>query len=73
VLFIALLESDDPSTAHQWEFYGHMSAYLAAMYGHRGGVYQNMTIKEVEEAQECPMENVFLINVSVLHSILDIR
>ncbi|CAM4574988.1 unnamed protein product [Leuciscus chuanchicus] len=58
-----LLESDEATTTLQWEFYGHLSAYLAALYGHRGGVYQNMTIREVEEAQECPTENVFLINI----------
>lgn len=43
-----------------------MSAYLAALYGHRGGVFQNMTIKEFEEAQESPSDNVFCINVSGL-------
>ena len=73
MLFIALLESDVATTSLQWEFYGHLSAYLAALYGHRGGVYQNMTIKEIEEAQECPTENVFLINVSVLLPFLCIR
>ncbi|CAM4574994.1 unnamed protein product [Leuciscus chuanchicus] len=61
----AQLESDVATTSLQWEFYGHLSAYLAALYGHRGGVYQNMTISEVEEAQECPNENVFLINIQL--------
>ncbi|CAM4574788.1 unnamed protein product [Leuciscus chuanchicus] len=61
-----LLESDVATTALQWEFYGHMSAYLAALYGHRGGVFQNMLIKEVEEAQESQSDNVFLINI-LLH------
>ncbi|CAM4574692.1 unnamed protein product [Leuciscus chuanchicus] len=62
---LSKLESDVATTSLQWEFYGHLSAYLAALYGHRGGVYQNMTISEVEEAQECPNENVFLINIQL--------
>ncbi|CAM4574980.1 unnamed protein product [Leuciscus chuanchicus] len=60
---LTLLESDVATTVLQWEFYGHMSAYLAALYGHRGGVLQNITIKEVEEAQESPSDNVFCINI----------
>ncbi|CAM4539474.1 unnamed protein product [Leuciscus chuanchicus] len=62
---LSQLESDVATTSLQWEFYGHLSAYLAALYGHRGGVYQNMMISEVEEAQECPNENVFLINIQL--------
>ncbi|XP_073695497.1 uncharacterized protein [Garra rufa] len=40
-----------------------MSAYLAALYGHRGGVFQNMLIKEVEEAKDSESEHIFLINI----------
>ncbi|KAG1928571.1 hypothetical protein F2P79_023556 [Pimephales promelas] len=65
-LTLTLLESDKCNTTLPWEFYGHLSAYLAALYGHRGGVYQNMTIREVEEAQEFPEENMFLIIVNTV-------
>lgn len=48
----------------QWSFYGHLTAYLACIYGHRGGVFQNMTIKEVEEAQQTIREGTYVITVS---------
>ncbi|XP_067284388.1 uncharacterized protein [Pseudorasbora parva] len=48
----------------QWSFYGHLTAYLACIYGHRSGVFQNMTIKEVEEAQHTTTEGNYVINIS---------
>ncbi|CAM4568603.1 unnamed protein product [Leuciscus chuanchicus] len=47
-----------------WSFYGHLTAYLACIYGHRGGVFQNMTIKEVEEGQQTAREGIYVINIS---------
>lgn len=49
---------------NQWSFYGHLTAYLACLYGHRGAVFQNMTIKEVEEAQQTAREGTYVITVS---------
>lgn len=48
----------------QWSFYGHLTAYWASIYGHRGGVFQNLTIKEVEDARKTVTEGNFVINVS---------
>ncbi|CAM4688133.1 unnamed protein product [Leuciscus chuanchicus] len=48
----------------QWSFYGHLTAYLACIYGHRGGVFQNMTIGEVEAAQQAAMDGCYVINIS---------
>ncbi|CAM4733718.1 unnamed protein product [Leuciscus chuanchicus] len=31
----------------QWSFYGHLTAYLASIFGHCDGVFQNMTIGEI--------------------------
>ncbi|XP_048010905.1 uncharacterized protein LOC125244732 [Megalobrama amblycephala] len=50
--------------ALQWSFYGHLTAYLACIYGHRGGVFQNMTIAEVEVAKTGSQEGCFVINIS---------
>ncbi|XP_067249026.1 uncharacterized protein [Chanodichthys erythropterus] len=49
---------------NQWSFYGHLTAYLACLYGHRGAVFQNMTIKEVEEAQQTAREGTYVITIS---------
>ncbi|XP_051553439.1 uncharacterized protein LOC127440720 isoform X3 [Myxocyprinus asiaticus] len=59
---LALLESD-PTPKLQWKFYGHFVAFLASIYGHRGGVYQNMTIKEVKGARKSTSEKAYLINI----------
>ncbi|XP_077091405.1 uncharacterized protein LOC143742438 [Siphateles boraxobius] len=48
----------------QWSFYGHLTAYLACIYGHGGRVFQNMTIKEVEEGQQIAREGSYVINIS---------
>ncbi|XP_048014510.1 uncharacterized protein LOC125247288 [Megalobrama amblycephala] len=50
--------------ALHWSFYGHLTAYLACIYGHRGGVFQNMTIAEVEAAKTGSQEGCFVINIS---------
>ncbi|XP_055027024.2 uncharacterized protein [Misgurnus anguillicaudatus] len=52
----------DFSQKTQFLLYGYLTAYLGSIYGHRCGVYQNLTIKEVEEAVHSG--EVFLINVN---------
>ncbi|XP_057180265.1 uncharacterized protein LOC130547909 [Triplophysa rosa] len=59
---LALLEMD-PTPRIQWKFYGLFSAFLSSVFGHRGGVFQNMTIQEVMEAKRSSTENAFLINI----------
>ncbi|KAI7796244.1 hypothetical protein IRJ41_019953, partial [Triplophysa rosa] len=59
---LALLEMD-PTLRIQWKFYGLFSAFLSSVFGHRGGVFQNMTIQEVMEAKRSSTENAFLINI----------
>ncbi|KAI7805290.1 hypothetical protein IRJ41_004054 [Triplophysa rosa] len=59
---LALLEKD-PTPKIQWKFYGLFSAFLLYVFGHRGGVFQNMTIQEVMEAKRSPTENTLLINI----------
>lgn len=46
-------------------FYGFMTAYFSSLYGHRSGVYQNLKVKEVEEARREENEGLYLINVRV--------
>ncbi|KAG1960373.1 uncharacterized protein LOC120466694 [Pimephales promelas] len=48
----------------QWSFYGHLTAYLACIYGHHVWVFQNITIKEVEEGQRTAREGSYVINIS---------
>ncbi|XP_016380028.1 uncharacterized protein LOC107717704 [Sinocyclocheilus rhinocerous] len=48
----------------QWSFYGHLTTYWASIYGHRGGVFQNLTIKEVEDTRKTVTEDKFVINIS---------
>ncbi|RXN14505.1 hypothetical protein ROHU_009048 [Labeo rohita] len=48
---------------HQWSFYGHLTAYWASIYGHRSGVFQNLTIQEVEEARQMASEGCFVIKI----------
>lgn len=60
----ALLETD-PCPKNQWKFYGVFSAFLSSVFGHRGGVFQNMTIQELKDAKKSSTENALLINVSV--------
>ncbi len=57
-----------PESKDQWSFYGHLTAYLASIYGHRGGVFQNMLIKEVEGAKKSTSGDSYVINVSVFLS-----
>ncbi|XP_057184140.1 uncharacterized protein LOC130550655 [Triplophysa rosa] len=59
---LALLEKD-PTPKIQWKFYGLFSAFLLYVFGHRGGVFQNMTIQEVMETKRSSTENTFLINI----------
>ncbi|XP_048014983.1 uncharacterized protein LOC125247624 isoform X1 [Megalobrama amblycephala] len=63
---LATLESV-PTAKNMWRFYGHFSAFLASIYGHRGGVYQNMTIQEVGGMRKSTSEKSYVINVSSLH------
>lgn len=53
-----------PEKKDQWSFYGHLTAYWASIYGHRGGVFQNLTMKEVEDARATATEGHFVINIS---------
>ncbi|XP_051741200.1 uncharacterized protein LOC127507812 [Ctenopharyngodon idella] len=59
---LAALEST-PTAKNLWRFYGYFSAFLASIYGHRGGVYQNMTIQEVEGARKSTSEKSYVINI----------
>lgn len=54
----------DRSQKTKYLLYGYMTAFLASIYGHRCGVYQNMTIEEVRSAV-CSSD-ICLINVSGL-------
>ncbi|CAM4570936.1 unnamed protein product [Leuciscus chuanchicus] len=56
-----LLEKE-PSLKNLWRFYGHFAALLSCIYGHRGGVFQNITIQEVVGARKSSSERVHLIN-----------
>ncbi|XP_073730792.1 uncharacterized protein [Misgurnus anguillicaudatus] len=58
-----LLDSD-PSSKNQWRFYRLFSAYLACLFGHWGGVLQNMTIAEVMGAKYSHSEKAYLINIT---------
>ncbi|KAI7807084.1 hypothetical protein IRJ41_019463, partial [Triplophysa rosa] len=53
-----------PTSKDQWMFYGHLTAYLATIYGHRGGMFQNMLVEEVTGARKTDPAGNFLINVS---------
>ncbi|XP_056589091.1 uncharacterized protein LOC130409250 [Triplophysa dalaica] len=57
-----LLETD-PCPKNQWKFYGVFSAFLSSVFGHRGGVFQNLTIQELKDAKKSSTENAFLINI----------
>ncbi|XP_048014984.1 uncharacterized protein LOC125247624 isoform X2 [Megalobrama amblycephala] len=59
---LATLESV-PTAKNMWRFYGHFSAFLASIYGHRGGVYQNMTIQEVGGMRKSTSEKSYVINI----------
>nr|XP_021330205.1 uncharacterized protein LOC110439253 isoform X2 [Danio rerio] len=62
----ALLDSleSNPSTRQQWRFYGFLTGYLTSISGHRCGVFQNLTIQEVEEASRSPDESAYVINIT---------
>nr|XP_055049616.1 uncharacterized protein LOC129435188 [Misgurnus anguillicaudatus] len=47
----------------QYNFYGHLTAYFASIYGHRCGVFQNLAIGEVEKAVKSSSTGSYLINV----------
>ncbi|XP_073729769.1 uncharacterized protein [Misgurnus anguillicaudatus] len=49
----------------QYSFYGHLTAFFASIYGHRCGVFQNLTIAEVEKAVKSSSTGAYLINVSI--------
>ncbi|XP_038130211.1 uncharacterized protein LOC119776066 [Cyprinodon tularosa] len=44
--------ANDPNPESRRRFFGYISVYLASLYGHRTGVLENMTISEVDEAQQ---------------------
>nr|XP_021326528.1 uncharacterized protein LOC108182242 [Danio rerio] len=71
----ALLDSleSNPSTRQQWRFYGFLTGYLTSISGHRCGVFQNLTIQEVEEASRSPDESAYVINAKNAHSSEDRR
>nr|XP_055065290.1 uncharacterized protein LOC129447551 [Misgurnus anguillicaudatus] len=48
----------------QFLLYGHLTAYFASIYGHRLGVFQNVTIEEVEKAVKSPSTGNHLINIT---------
>ncbi|XP_073766982.1 uncharacterized protein [Danio rerio] len=54
----------NPSTRQQWRFYGFLTGYLTSISGHRCGVFQNLTIQEVEEASRSPDESAYVINIT---------
>nr|XP_055062868.1 uncharacterized protein LOC129445899 isoform X1 [Misgurnus anguillicaudatus] len=56
---------EDLSQKTQFVLYGHLTAYFASIYGHRLGVFQNMTIKEVEKAVKSESTGSYLINISL--------
>nr|XP_021331040.1 uncharacterized protein LOC110439393 [Danio rerio] len=62
----ALLDSleSNPSTRQQWRFYGFLTGYLTSIPGHRCGVFQNLTIQEVEEASRSPDESSYVNNIT---------
>ncbi|XP_016146086.1 uncharacterized protein [Sinocyclocheilus grahami] len=60
---LTLLEND-PTQKILWQFYGHFAALLSSIYGHRGGVFQNITFQEVLTAQKSTSQKAYLINVT---------
>ncbi|KAA0706398.1 hypothetical protein E1301_Tti021724 [Triplophysa tibetana] len=65
-LIPAILEElkKSPTSRDQWRFYGHLTAYLATIYGHRGGVFQNMLVEEVASACKTDPAGNILINAA---------
>ncbi|KAI7790270.1 hypothetical protein IRJ41_009227, partial [Triplophysa rosa] len=53
-----------PTSKDQWMFYRHLTAYLATIYGHCGGVFQNMLVEEVTGALKTDPAGNFLINIA---------
>ncbi|KAI7789479.1 hypothetical protein IRJ41_010362 [Triplophysa rosa] len=53
----------DKAQKTQFRLYGYVTAFLASIYGHRCGVFQNMTIDEVRNATKTA--STYLINVSM--------
>ncbi|XP_039525903.1 uncharacterized protein LOC120478182 [Pimephales promelas] len=60
---LTLLENE-PTQKTLWRLYGHFAALLASVYGHRGGVLQNITMQEVLGARKSTSEKAYLINVA---------
>ncbi|KAJ4918478.1 hypothetical protein JOQ06_022060 [Pogonophryne albipinna] len=60
---ISKLESEF-SHANLWKLYGYVTAYLASLYGHRLGVFLNMTDVEVSQAVYGPEKDDYLIKVN---------
>ncbi|RXN39294.1 LRR and PYD domains-containing 3-like protein [Labeo rohita] len=60
---LTLLEKK-PTQKVLWQFYGHFVALLSSIYGHRGGVFQNITIQEVLAAQKSTSQKAYLVNVT---------
>ncbi|KAM4537668.1 uncharacterized protein V3H82_023463 [Fundulus diaphanus] len=57
--------AEDPKPETRRSFFGYLSVYIASLYGHRTGFLKNMTVSEVDEAQqEAIVGDVgFVINV----------
>ncbi|XP_073730814.1 uncharacterized protein [Misgurnus anguillicaudatus] len=49
----------------QFQLYGHLTAYFASIYGHRLGVFQNLTMEEVKKAVKSASSGSYLINISL--------
>lgn len=59
-----MLENEDIPPL-RYRFYGYMAAFIASIYGHRTGVFANMTVSEVQAAKESAPDNPhgYVINV----------
>ncbi|XP_057204406.1 translation initiation factor IF-2-like [Triplophysa rosa] len=55
----------DSNQKTQFMLYGYLTAFFASIYGHRCGVFQNLTIQEVEQATRSSSTSAFLINVAL--------
>ncbi|KAI4794417.1 hypothetical protein KUCAC02_032070 [Chaenocephalus aceratus] len=47
----------------QWKLFGYVTGFLASLYGHRLGVFLNMTGGQVTKAVHCPEKGDYLLKV----------
>ncbi|KAJ4924404.1 hypothetical protein JOQ06_000644 [Pogonophryne albipinna] len=47
----------------QWKLFGYVTGFLASLYGHRLGVFLNMTDGQVTKAVHCPEKGDYLLKV----------